>query len=450
LRSNPLLSPLLGSACLLALLAAAAPAAADPVHLADSTVVDAWTLPGGLRVVTRHIPGATSVVITVCYPTGTDGDPANREGLSSLVGEVAFLSPAGTMPERSRSEMDQIRPNGWMIRVARRFTQLTEIASTGNFPGVLHQVCERMRGVTVTESALRAAIEQVKSELHTNYEARPERSLHYLAGELSNGTSFDGALRFGSGDGLRGLTAREAQELVAERLRPGSAVLCIVGNVRGYDLHKILDHELGALPAAEPSPDLRWGSLNSAQASVARSDIQVPIGVVGVLAPPLSDPAHPGFYRFAVLFGSFCTGRWGTPEPPLTTRFNYSLGDDPEIARYFPPLTGDSGLEEEFRLTLGEFVTGIPDTVGHQRVVSSVDWLLGGPLPRELRQRMQKDPATLNALCSNMAARTLYGNDEFWAEYRRRFATEPVNIELWSAWFLKPEHQVRLAFTPGR
>lgn len=429
-----------------------APSAAEPRRLADSTIVDSWTLPSGLRVVTRHVPMAEAVAIAVCYPSGTDRDPEQREGLSSLLAEVAFTAPAGTVPERTRAEMDLLRPQGWMVKVTRRFTQLIENASYTNFPGVLHQVCERLRGVTVTEPALKDAVAQVRGELSANYDGRPERALHYLAGELSGGTTFEGALRYGSGAGLDRITARDAQQFLGDRFTPSSAVLSIAGNLKDYDVRRMLDHELSQLPGGDPAPPVRWGTLRSAQASLSRGDLTEPRGVFAVLAPELNPTDHPGFYRFCLLFGSYCRGRWGDPEPPLTTRFQYSLGDDPELARYYPPVTVGAhlSLEDEVRLTLAEYVMAPADSVSRQRLIRGVAWILGGPMPRETLLRARKDPATLSALCSNMAARAIYGDDGFWTEYLRRFETAPDEEPRWSAWFLEPKHQVQLLFTPAR
>jgi hypothetical protein len=435
-----------------AALAAASPAHAQAMRLADSTLAESWTLACGLKVVTRHVPRAGAVAITVCYPAGTDRDQEGREGLSALLAEVAFTAPAGTAPERRREEMDEIRPMGWVVKVTRRFTQLTENASHATFPGVLHQVCERMRGVTVTQSVLDAATAQVRRELATNYNDRPDRALYYLAGELSGGASFEAALRRGSGAGLQRLAARDVQRFLGDRFSPSAAVLSIAGNLQGYDVRRMLEYELGSLAAGDPAPPVSWGTLSSAQASIGRNDLPEPRGVIGVLSPNLDDPRHPGFYRFAVIFGSFCASRWGPPDPPLTTRFQYSLTDDPELARYYPPIVvGQTRtLEEELRLTLADFMLAAPDSQTQTKLAGGVAWLVGGPLPRDLVLRMRQDPATLTALGSNLAARALYGDDEFWSTYRRRFESDPLDFGAVSQWFTDPEHHVQLLFTPER
>ena len=148
--------------CLALVLAASAALAgvarADgPTPLRDSTVADHWKLANGLTVVTRHIPRALGVAITVAYPTGSDGDPAGRPGLTRLAAEVEMMAPAGDVPERTREEMESLRPLGWSIKVGRRSVQLAEVATREQFPGVLRQMATRMRGVTVNPGAVTTA-----------------------------------------------------------------------------------------------------------------------------------------------------------------------------------------------------------------------------------------------------------------------------------------------------
>ena len=50
---------------------------------------------------------------------------------------------------------------------------------------------------------------------------------------------------------------------------------------------------------------------------------------------------------------------------------------------------------------------------------------------------------------SALALGTALGGDTT-GEVLRRFETGSLDASLWSAWFLKPEHQVQLLFTPAR
>src|SRR5262249_15767826 len=110
---NPMNRRMLRVALPLVLIVAAGPAGAAvvsrPDTLSDSTVVRNWTLANGLRVTTRHVPGARAVAITVGYSVGTDDDPPGREGLADALGELSFLSAAGDIPARTTEELDSQR-----------------------------------------------------------------------------------------------------------------------------------------------------------------------------------------------------------------------------------------------------------------------------------------------------------------------------------------------------
>ena len=91
-------------AAVFALLVASAPRSAFAAVLADSSVVERWTLANGLRVVTRHIPRARDVAVTVGYRFGMDDDPAERPGLAELVGDLVFTSATAVFHAFVRQE----------------------------------------------------------------------------------------------------------------------------------------------------------------------------------------------------------------------------------------------------------------------------------------------------------------------------------------------------------
>jgi hypothetical protein len=102
---------------------------------------------------------------------------------------------------------------------------------------------------------------------------------------------------------------------------------------------------------------------------------------------------------------------WGAPGPPLVSRFQYSLFDDPEIIRFYPPIAKDTtdpdllagALYEQLTAIGGQMVT-VPIM---ERVRQSVAWLLGGPMSPDLRRGMARDPAALGTVASGMATRAI-------------------------------------------
>jgi hypothetical protein len=444
----------LGTLILLAL-SSAVPAAATTSILADSTRIESWTLSNGLRVVSRHVPRANSIATTVCYRAGSATDPVGREGLAALLAEVDFMSAAGEVPERTRAEMAGLRPLGWSSRTTRHFAFFTEAARVAQFPGVLHQAALRMRGVTVSEDGLRAAIARVKRDLADQYAAHPDRELYYAIGDLAAGVTEDGIRRYGSGEGLKRVTSKEVQQRLASFYVPSNAVVSLIGNLDGIDLHRLIQNELGAIPAGSPppppaDPKLRHGIHRMTQRGIAH-----PIGVVGILAPALGDSLHPSFYLNTMMIGSYLKARWDTPEPPLTARFQYIVLDDPELVRLYPPVghtPGDSiAVAEELIYSLREMPPGMLDPGFYDNVRTGMDWLLGGPLPKELLPRIRVDPPSLITLSMSMATREMTGGETFWSDYRRRFAQEPLrDVDYWRAYFAKGSNRIELKLVPAR
>jgi hypothetical protein len=75
--------------------------------------------------------------------------------------------------------------------------------------------------------------------------------------------------------------------------------------------------------------------------------------------------------------------------------------------------------------------------------------MLGGPMPRPLLTSVREDPAALNVLCTSLASRALWGNETFWADYRRRFDfTVARPFYYWADWVRDPAHQVRMLLVP--
>lgn len=427
-------------------------AAAQPEMLDDSTVVEHWTLRCGLKVVTRHVPLAQSTTLTVCYPVGSDQDPPGREGIASLLAQTAFMAGAGDVPERTVQEMQGLRPLGWDVKVTREVTRLTESASEEQFPGVLRQVCQRLRGVKVTADVLRAATAAVKADLVTDYQGDIAHSLYFLAGELARGTTAEATSRFASGKGLDGLSVREVQDELRRRYVPAGAVLCIVGDLQDYDIHRILEKELGSLPAATP-PTLPTRGRTSAQTSLRREGIAAPVGALGIVAPALGDTLHPSFYAYVLLLAAYCNTQWEPAAPPLTTRFQFSLSDDPGLARFYPPVTSTAqpSVVETFNSTVTDYAKGEPDPAQAERLLQAVQWLLGAPLPPAVLTQIRQDPPSLAALCSNMAAREHYGDEAFWAEYRRRVLHRIGPSDFyWNSYVMRDVQQVQLMLLPGR
>lgn len=439
---------------LLGLLYAPAAFAAGAAPPTDSLRRETFTLANGLRVVTVDVPRAQDVAVVVAYPGGRDQEPPRREGLWLLLAELQFTAATTGAPERSRAEMESLRPRGYDIKVSRRYTSFTEIASRAQFPGVLHQVAERMRGVTLSPAVIAAATETVRRQLQTFYSIDPAQSLYYEVRDLAGGADSSVIRRLEGGRGLEGLTARELDPRLAEAFRPSSAVLCVAGNLTGINLRALIERELSGLPAAAAPPP--GGLPFSPGGGVERRrGLDAPVGVVGVLAPALQDSLHPSFYLTLLVIGFQANQIWGPPEPPIRSRFQYALLDDPDLARFYPPTPLNAGTAADllnvFHGELLKFSQGVAFTEDLEDLKKEVVWMLGGPTTPAFRRALRSQSGVLNTFAGFAAVRELWGGEAFWSTYRARFATldHPAN-EYWTTQMAKRERQVALLFRPAR
>ena len=446
---------LIRTVLILCALFAARTTLARPVKLEDGTTVERWTLPNGLEVVTRDVPGTRAISIVWGYRIGLDHDPADRPGLASLLAEVAFTAPAGDMPERTRDEMESLRPQGWSLRVSRRQTLFNETATTAQFPGVLHQIAGRMRGVTVTDAGLRGSLATVRQTLGEKYVGAADQTLYWQVREYARGLDQGAIATLAAAKGLDRETPTSVQQAIARAYVPANGVLALAGDLSGLSLHPIISGEFGALPAGERLPAPPAPHLDSVTV-VRQSGVDTPLAVLGLMAPALSDSLHPSFYMALLVLGGQARESWGQPSRPLVTRFQYSLLDDPGFARFYPPTDPQRPADPRGpAATLNQLVEdllagAIPREV-YDGLRHNLLWMMGGPMTQELLDGMQQDPAALNVLCNSLASQTLWGNEVFWAGYRRRFGTSGSRgFDSWANWLRDPRYQATLLLGPKR
>lgn len=440
---------------LCALLAARA-ALAGPRRLDDGTNAERWTLPNGLEIVTRDVPGASAVSVTWGFRVGLDHDPVERPGLASLLAEVAFTAPAGDVPERTRDEMESIRPQGWSLRVNRRQTLFTEAATTAQLPGVLHEVAARMRGVTVTDSCLRHALATVRRLLGEKYFGAPEQMLYWQVREYARGLDRGDVVALAAAKGIANETPASVGRALARAYVPANGVLALAGDLSTLDLHAFLASEFGALPAGERLPDPPPAALDSVTVLIERPEVAAPTGALGIIAPALTDTLSPSFYLAMLVLGTQAKQSWGSPSRPTATSFQYALLDDPGFVRLYPRLAGPGATNpQSLSAALDALVDDLLGAIVQRDVYDSFRysmlWMMGGAMSRTLAENVRRDPAALNALSLSLASQALWGDEAFWSEYRRRFDfTVSPGISAWGHWLRDPRHQVRLLLTPKR
>jgi hypothetical protein len=418
-------------------------------------VFESFRLPNGLRVVTRHVPGCQHVDVTVAYDFGRNDEPQGKEGMSTLLAELEFYGATAETPERTREEMPDLRPAGWDVAVAPRVTRFSEIAPERLLPGLIHQAADRMRGVRVTQSAFKRATLAVRADLDTAYRLNVGLALYNAARACAGGSGEASLPREATGRGIQGLGVRELQQQLNTIFVPSNAVLAVVGNLRKIPLRALIQTEFGSIPAGSPVRRPGPAKLDSTTRAIARHEVSRPIGVLGLIAPALDDSTHPAFYMELVLVGGHCAKSWGPPEAPLTTRFHYSIYDDPELARFYPPVgpaeTDPTLLRISFVNTLNDLSSRKVTPDSYFALWHGLNWLLGGPIPTEIFDRILREPGALHTLAAGTAVRELWGGEPFWSQYRERFEKAVgTPYPEWYKRMLAPRYMVNLLFVPGK
>jgi len=451
LRAVVLLSSLFG--LLLASPGAVAYSPGIPDTLADSTVVRNWTLENGLRVVTRHIPDAGGVAVTLAYDIGSADDPPGREGLAQLLCEVVYTAPAGDIPERTREDLASLRPIGWSFIATRRYTMFTEISKTRQFPGVLQQVATRMRGVQVTREGLQLAVGNVREQLNERLDGPPSAMLYPRVRDVSVGYSDEVILRAAQGRGLDKITPAQVQERIQQLYVPANAVLSLAGNFDDLDLGTLVRSLFGSIPAGARIADTAPDTLKAAVRTLQLPQVKGRQGAIGIIAPALDDTSHPAFYLHTMLLTSHLSQVWSKLEDSGPGPFfHYAILDEPDLARLFPPgaaTTDDLGTLLDS--SIAQLYTTVITRESYQELRSTLAWLLGGPMTRGQLDSARQDSATLHTLARSAAGRQLLGGESFWAAYLQRFVALPAGgLQTWMDHYNAPEHQVLLMVTPAR
>jgi len=433
------------------LLSALAPAARAEM-LPDSTVREAWKLPNGLEVRTLHVPGAAGVSVTVAFRAGSGYEPAALEGLSDLLAEVYFTAAAGDVPERTREEMASLRPLGWESRPGTRLVRFTEIATPAQLPGVMLQLSRRMGGVRVDDAVVKRALASVRRDRGARYFGEVPDGLYWRSAAIARGVSDEQLVRSNSLANLEKLSAKDVAPWLQRWYHAGNASIAIAGNLSGLDMRKLVSPLFEPLAGGTALPDTVQVRLKGARRVSTWKSLVAPVGAIASYSPALTDSLHPSFYLGMLITGPALTHAWGGAKPPLTSRFQYSLLDEPELVRFYPPAPPESSDPERLAGALHEMleVVGAQQVVGPMmnRVKKSVRWLLGAELPSELRERLQREAGGLGTLSSNLATRALWNGDAFWNEYLARFDRASLGHSFYYEWLTAPEHQAVLLLTP--
>ncbi len=237
--------------------------------------------------------------------------------------------------------------------------------------------------------------------------------------------------------------------IVAERLVPANATLSVVGDLRGLDVHALVDRDLAPVRSGKPAPPVRWGRVAGSVGSLGRPDIKSTIGVVGVIAPALTDTAHTYFSVFTLSAGGFLSRAWGPPVAPLKARFQFSLANDPEMARFYPSIPRGATMQQSFRTRFDEMTEAILDSSSVVEAERTLTWLAGGAMPPDLLKRSLADPSLIHTLATIHAALEAYGDEAFWSGYRARIGrAHRLDLAVVVGWYQDARRRIELVLHP--
>lgn len=443
---------------LLAPLAIVRPARGDtfrPDTLADSTWVARWKLSNGLDVTVRNVRGASSVASLLVFRIGRDLDPKGREGLADLACEVLFSGATADAPERSRREMDSIRPLGWNLQVTPRFSLIGEVAKPSQFPGMLRGLASRLRAVTVTDSLMASCRRTVNAEQAEKYLLSPDLTLYNRIRDVALGIDDATLLRRVTGRNVEKMTAAEMSDRLRTLYVPANAALAITGDFESVDLAGLVHNLFEGIPGGTPVVEPPLPKLVASGRLVQRDGLRRPLGVAGVIAPAITDSLSPDFYFNAILMGKFCEDQWGPGRDGVNVRFKYSIFADPQIVSFFPPILPGETDPDAAGIALQDALEKLGGTIvqpsSYRELRLNHQWIFGGAMSPSLTQRCREHPGTLFTLANTMGVRALWGDEAFWVRYRARFMSETMTGGgTWLGYFEHPNNIVRLLLVPAR
>ena len=310
-----------------------------------------------------------------------------------------------------------------------------------------------MTGVTVTDADLRAARASIRSDLGRRYFGPVNDALYWRVAAFARGADDERLVRLAGVPAVEKLSVRDVTPWLQRWYHAGNASLAIAGDLAGVDVQAVVRSLFGGLEGGAALPDTVEVRLSGTRRTARYRDLGESLAAVAVTSPALADSLHPAFYLGMLVTGPALTHNWGAAPLPLTSRFQYSLLDEPELVRFYPPVPKDATDPEVVAGSLYEHlkVVGGMNVMAPMlnRVKRSVRWLIGGELPPDLRARLRTDTGGLGTLANGAATRALWLGDGFWARYLERFDGTMIGHNYFYEWITQPEHQSILLLTPG-
>src|SRR5262249_8845593 len=148
---------------------------------------------------------------------------------------------------------------------------------------------------------------------------------YWRAGLVARGLTDEQVVRRAGLPGLDRLAAKDVLPLLKRRYQPGNASLALVGDLSGYDARALVASVFASIAGGPAMPDTVSVRLRGSRRTIPWKNLSAPAGVVAAEAPALADSLHPAFYLGVLVAGASVVEKWGAPQAPLVSRFQYSL-----------------------------------------------------------------------------------------------------------------------------
>jgi hypothetical protein len=227
-----------------------------------------------------------------------------------------------------------------------------------------------------------------------------------------------------------------------------------VGNFENVNVRALLEHAFAGVPGGAPAPLPAPRAQHGAVASLRRVGLKAPIGALGIIAPALADSTYPAFFMASLILGAEADSQWGDPIPPLRSRFQYSILEDPGLARFYPTIEPGTvrpeAVAKSFNTTIGSMDNLIVSDEMLEGLRAGVGWLLGGPIHDEALDRIRVNSSALILCSTNIAERELRGGEPFWRRFRQEVErTGMPDLTRWLAYMQDPKLQMSLLYVPN-
>ncbi|HEX2202232.1 MAG TPA: pitrilysin family protein [Longimicrobium sp.] len=241
-----------------ALLAAAGSAAAQPGPAQVDVPFEQYTLPNGLRVVLAPDPTSPVVAVNLWYDVGSRNERAGRTGFAHLFEHMMFEGSENA-PKGQHSELlREAGATNLNASTNEDRTNYYQVVPPHRLNLALWLEADRMRSLNVRAEQLRNQQEIVKEERRLRVDNAPYTG-SFLRALFGGVYDAEGCFPYahdiiGSMEDLGAAELSDVQEFFRTYYAPNNATLTLVGGFDPASARQMVEEYFGSIPAAAPAP----------------------------------------------------------------------------------------------------------------------------------------------------------------------------------------------------